>query len=316
MKKFTAIIAGFIMTVALSINTFAGQWSYESKGWRYQNDDGTYPYEGWEWIDGDRDGVAECYYFYDEGWLACSKDIDGHYVDEAGRWTVDGQVQTKVSPGYGAGIVLTGQGYTDIYKQYTAQYGETKFVKQAVEYDADSTIEQLEGINFLGLYDLDGNGVEELLIGFTVPDPAIYEGRRFVLDVFTDSGSGVIFCGRIDGADMWSGGEQSCGVRLMSNAGKVYVVGGSAGTGAGSIYTFYTLDDGALTLKHTYEFDERGIFIDGQESNIAYDKVWDGWTRIGHYDSYGYVYSGYEDPEYTMDQTRELIEKTKAKLGV
>ena len=45
---------------ALSLTAYAGQWKNDSRGWWYQNDDGSYPAATWQWIDSNGDGVAEC----------------------------------------------------------------------------------------------------------------------------------------------------------------------------------------------------------------------------------------------------------------
>ena len=48
-------------TLAVSFTAFAGQWSQDMNGWRYENDDGSYCRNGWYWLDGNQDGIAECY---------------------------------------------------------------------------------------------------------------------------------------------------------------------------------------------------------------------------------------------------------------
>lgn len=51
--------------------------------------------DGWYWIDGNRDGTAECYYFQVYSILTDTVTPDGYQVDEEGAWTVDGVVQTR-----------------------------------------------------------------------------------------------------------------------------------------------------------------------------------------------------------------------------
>ena len=43
---------------------------------------------GWRWIDGNQDGVSECYYFDAEGWLTSTTTPDGYTVNADGAWTV------------------------------------------------------------------------------------------------------------------------------------------------------------------------------------------------------------------------------------
>src|SRR5699024_5668630 len=69
----------------------------------YQNDDGTYPKNGWAWIDGDGDGVSECYYFDENGYaLIGTVTPDGCQVNAMGAWVQDGEVQTRIESGSGA----------------------------------------------------------------------------------------------------------------------------------------------------------------------------------------------------------------------
>ncbi len=63
MKKVKLLFAAAVLSITMSFSAFAGQWNQDAKGWWYQNDDGTYPVSSWQWIDGNADGVSECYYF-------------------------------------------------------------------------------------------------------------------------------------------------------------------------------------------------------------------------------------------------------------
>ena len=48
------------------------------------------------WIDGDNDGVSECYYFNQWGYLITNTHSpDGYYVDANGAWVDSGRVQTR-----------------------------------------------------------------------------------------------------------------------------------------------------------------------------------------------------------------------------
>lgn len=93
MKKLTAIFIGLAFTVAAALPAYAGTWRLDGNGWWYQNDDGSYPAGCWQWIDSDGDGMAECYYFYSDGYMAHNNDINGYHVDNAGQWVVGDQVQ-------------------------------------------------------------------------------------------------------------------------------------------------------------------------------------------------------------------------------
>lgn len=94
----------FATTIAISsimaTSAFAGVWrtgdgANQGKWW-YDNGDGTYANNGWQWIDGNDDGTAECYYFDSDGWmLANTLTPDGYQVNENGAWVNNGIVETQ-----------------------------------------------------------------------------------------------------------------------------------------------------------------------------------------------------------------------------
>ena len=97
MKRKAFIFAGIAVLAAgaLSLPAYAA-WHENGYGWWYDNGDGTYPVSCWQWIDGNGDGLAECYCFNEEGYLYTSTVTpDGYAVNQDGAWTVDGAVQTK-----------------------------------------------------------------------------------------------------------------------------------------------------------------------------------------------------------------------------
>lgn len=90
-----------ILALMQSISVYAGQWNAgtgENAGhWQYQNDDGSYPANCWQWIDGNNDGIAESYYFDQNGWtLSNVVTPDGYMVNADGAWTVFNQPVTKI----------------------------------------------------------------------------------------------------------------------------------------------------------------------------------------------------------------------------
>lgn len=94
MIKVLGLVA--LMTLGMSIQAFAGEWKNDNIGWWWQNDNGTYPVNKWEWLDGNKDGIAECYYFNESGYcLMATTTPDNYTVNENGAWTVNGVVQTK-----------------------------------------------------------------------------------------------------------------------------------------------------------------------------------------------------------------------------
>lgn len=110
MKKKLILLA---LTTGLSvlscIPVFAGQWKQDNIGWWYQEDNGSYPVSTWKWIDGNGDGVAECYYFNASGYMLSNTSTpDSYSVNNDGAWTVNGVVQTKQ-----VGLTDTSQEKTD-----------------------------------------------------------------------------------------------------------------------------------------------------------------------------------------------------------
>lgn len=97
MRKTKLLFATLAMSMVLSSTTLAGTWQPQDNGqWMYQNDNGAYSVNCWQWIDGDNDGIAENYYF-DENGLMLTNCItpDGYTVDVNGAWIIDGVIQTQ-----------------------------------------------------------------------------------------------------------------------------------------------------------------------------------------------------------------------------
>ena len=99
MRKLKKIVA-LLMTAAIALGTtttsFAASWQQNATGWWWQNDDGTYPTNSWQWLDGNGDGVAECYYFGPDGYmLANTTTPDGYLVNADGAWVELGIVRTR-----------------------------------------------------------------------------------------------------------------------------------------------------------------------------------------------------------------------------
>ena len=135
--RLSAFLSDGISAAFSGITAYAGAWKQDGTGWWYQNDDGSYP-TGWQWLDGNGDGTAECYYFYDNGYMAANTEVDGYLLNADGQWTHhDGTVYTKqVSagslPGQGGSGVQTVRmkkvPYTDILMKAAEKSGVSPYV--------------------------------------------------------------------------------------------------------------------------------------------------------------------------------------------
>lgn len=92
-KLLTAAVLTAAFSLSMSAAAFAGQWQQNATGWWWQEDDGSYPQSTWKWLDGNGDGLAECYYFDANGYMAAGTTVDGYQVDENGCWVQGGVIQ-------------------------------------------------------------------------------------------------------------------------------------------------------------------------------------------------------------------------------
>lgn len=100
MKKLKKVFwVAATISMAMTSTSFAawknGTGENQDK-WLYDNGNGAYVHNSWQWIDGNNDGVAECYYFDENGWLLTNTTTpDGYTVNEAGAWVMNGSIQTS-----------------------------------------------------------------------------------------------------------------------------------------------------------------------------------------------------------------------------
>lgn len=100
MRRTLLIPAILIFTLIFIMTAYAGEWKQDSKGWWWDNGDGTFRKDEWAWIDGDGDGVAECYYFDKEGYLLTDTVTpDGSEVNKDGAWIMNGEVMISYTDG-------------------------------------------------------------------------------------------------------------------------------------------------------------------------------------------------------------------------
>ena len=97
-KRAFALMLTMAMMLSTSIPAMAEGWQKNETGWWYGTnaDNSSWHANGWQWIDGNKDGVAECYYFDSNGYLLVGTTTpDGYSVNADGAWTENGVVQTK-----------------------------------------------------------------------------------------------------------------------------------------------------------------------------------------------------------------------------
>jgi len=124
MNKLKTLIITLGLSLAMIFTAFAGQWQMDSIGWWYQNDDGSYPVNCWQWIDGKN------YYFDSDGHcLMNTITPDGYTVDGTGAWTVNGIVQQQESTG------------NNTVSETQAQVQETKSQVQETQAAAQTKVE-------------------------------------------------------------------------------------------------------------------------------------------------------------------------------
>lgn len=140
-RKLVTIVCATVMSLSLSLPAFAGQWISNSTGWWWRNDDGSWPANSWQWLDGNQDGIAERYYFNGEGYmLANTTTPDGYKVNANGAWVENGVVQAAY-----ANSVTPAQTQTDVPAQT-----ETPVQTQAPA-QVDTNIPNIEG-TYVGTY--------------------------------------------------------------------------------------------------------------------------------------------------------------------
>lgn len=97
-RLFLAGLTTGLLSLSAAFPAMAGSWKNgagdNAARWWYDNGDNTWAANGWRWIDGNQDGVSECYYFDAEGWLLTATTTpDGYNVNADGAWTVNGIVR-------------------------------------------------------------------------------------------------------------------------------------------------------------------------------------------------------------------------------
>lgn len=111
-RRGMALSMAAVMTAGSVTTAFAfkdGEWKRDQIGWWWQNEDGSCLKSTGEWLDGDKDGVAELYYFDENGYLLTNTSVEGILdVNADGQWIENGIVKTQ------------GKKYTDALAKVTS----------------------------------------------------------------------------------------------------------------------------------------------------------------------------------------------------
>lgn len=95
-KKIMTLALTAAMAASMGMTAFAGQWVQNTTGWWWQEDNGSYPVSQWKWLDGNKDGIYECYAFDSNGYMyADTTTPDGYTVNKEGAWTIGNSVRLK-----------------------------------------------------------------------------------------------------------------------------------------------------------------------------------------------------------------------------
>lgn len=86
-----------MLSISISSTVLAGEWKSDERGRWYQNHDGTYKKNGCQQIDSNNDGIAETYYFDENGYLCPNtRTVNGWIVNSEGMIvTADGKLVTQ-----------------------------------------------------------------------------------------------------------------------------------------------------------------------------------------------------------------------------
>lgn len=150
-----AVISAFMM----SSTAFAAGWVQQSGTGRWWYDLGNNQYytaqsvtPRWEWLDGNGDGIAECYAFDQGGWMyAGTRTPDGYDVNQDGAWVSGGAVQTMaVTPGFDgtlgqAAAQTPGQGKTLI--AYFSHTGTTEAAARRIQEVTGGDLFEIRTVN-------------------------------------------------------------------------------------------------------------------------------------------------------------------------
>ena len=138
--------------------------------WYYKKDDGTYLKNVWEWLDGNQDGIAECYYFYEDGKMAYDTEIEGYKINKTGQWTDhEGKVYEKrvekEKMKKAGSVPMKSVSYADILMKAAEMSGVSPYVlaSMILQEQGEGTSDLISGnsVNYPGYYNFFNIGAYE-----------------------------------------------------------------------------------------------------------------------------------------------------------
>ena len=200
--------------------------------------------------------------------------------------------------------------YGDVVRQYEEQYGTLQFYEN--EYSTKYT-----GVFLLKTVDFDGNGVEELMIGYSVPHPSGIEYCAWpALDVWTlDNGKPV--CLYEEAMVTQSDIGRHCLYTTLDDV--TYLVTGWSGSDMD--LDLLSLKDGTFStgLKLRSEEQMSGAYVTGMkyylDENEIDQTVFDDYYNRIYSDKTAY-YGGsiYQDSPYTAEELEADLQEMKGKI--
>ena len=155
----TAILV-LAMTLTTAMTAFAGQWQADSQGWWYQNDNGSYPVNSWQWID------RKCYYFNQDGYcLINTTTPDGCTVDASGAWTVNGVAQSQAKTASDDSLLGT----------YSFTYADGQGGAELEIWLSSEQADAIFDVTFSGSYDAYAGETEGYIVPYTDGSDGLWE---------------------------------------------------------------------------------------------------------------------------------------------
>lgn len=160
----SASIGNTVFSLFGGIKAYAA-WKKQDANWIWVNDDGSRNANGWFWLDGNKDGVYECYYFDANGIMAFDTTVDGYLVNSDGQWVENGVIQTKGTRNTSGSS--TGQTtYADLIMEAAKQSKVSPYVLAAMiiqEQGTSGSSQMISGTNsqYYGYYNFYNIGAYE-----------------------------------------------------------------------------------------------------------------------------------------------------------